>query len=173
MTEVIYHFRVLLDYEEEVFRDIHISAEEKFEKLHDTIVKAFEFSGMEMASFYMSNEEWDKGEEITQMDMGSASGQAIKTMSETKLKDLLHREGDKMLYLYDFMRMWIFYLELLDTHAPEKGVSYPTVTLVIGDAPEESSKQPVDEFEVDFLGEEDLDSENGFENIDDLDDYEG
>lgn len=173
MTEAIYHLRVLLDYELEVFRDIRISPEDSFEKLHETIMMAFGFSGMEMASFYMSNENWDKGEEITQMDMGSFTGSSMKTMAETEIKEMLTAEGDKMLYVYDFMRMWIFYIELLDVHKKVEGATYPFVSLVVGEAPEESNKEPVDEFPTDFIDDEDFDPEGGFENIDELDDYEG
>jgi hypothetical protein len=32
-------------------------------------MSAFEFKGDQMASFYVSNDEWDKGHEINLMDM--------------------------------------------------------------------------------------------------------
>lgn len=163
MAEKIFRFRVLLDQEEEVFRDIQIRADESFDDFHRVILKSFGFSGMEMASFYMSNEEWDKGEEITQMDMGAPEGRPIRTMMDTELKDMLHAEGQKMLYLYDFMRMWIFFIELFKIEEPEEGKEYPEVCLAVGDAPEETEKTPVDVFPSD----PDIDLD-GFENIDDL-----
>jgi hypothetical protein len=172
MSEKIFHFRILPDQSDEVFRDIEIKSSDTFEQLHDAILKAFEFSGQEMASFYMSNEEWDKGEEITQMDMGGMGDDAVLTMKDTALSDMVFDQGQKLLYLYDFMRMWIFFVELVGISDPEGSKSYPLVTLSVGDAPDEHSKELVDSFPVDFdedLGDFSEEGEEGFENIDDYD----
>ena len=60
-------FRVLLDSEknEEIFRDIVISENEDFESFFQEILNSYGFKGDQMASFYVSNENWDKGEEIS------------------------------------------------------------------------------------------------------------
>ena len=64
-------FRILLDSHknEEVFHDILVSDDENFESLFKSIIGAFEFRGDQMASFYVSNENWDKGEEISLLDL--------------------------------------------------------------------------------------------------------
>ena len=64
-------FRILLDSHknEEVFHDILVSDDENFESLFKSIIEAFEFRGDQMASFYVSNENWDKGEEISLLDL--------------------------------------------------------------------------------------------------------
>ncbi len=171
MSDKIFHFRVLPDQSEEVFRDIEIKSSDTFEEFHQAIVEAFEFSGDEIASFYMSNEDWDKGEEITQMDMGGPGDEGIKMMKETSLDEMIFDEGQKLLYLYDFMRMWIFFVELVAISEAKTGQSYPSVILTVGDAPDEHSKEPVDSFQIDFDGEfdDDFEEEEGFENIDDYD----
>jgi hypothetical protein len=170
MPAQIFHFRVLLDHPEEVFRDIHIEADASFQELHDTILDSFGFSGLEMASFYLSNDEWDKGEEITLMDMGNGQGNVL-TMQNTLLKDMVSEEGDKLLYLYDFMRMWIWYIELINPSAPEKFDSYPAVVLTVGTPPAEDSKEwqgtmPID-FDPDLEGFDEFGDEDDFEDIDD------
>jgi hypothetical protein len=173
MSSRIFHFRILLDHEDEVFRDIEISDSDTFESLHKAIIESFEFSGNEMASFYMSNEDWDKGEEITQMDMGGFGDEGMKSMSGTELAEMIKNIGDKVLYLYDFMRMWIFFIELVDLKSANKDHSYPRVVLSVGDAPDESAKELVDSFPVDFdsdLDLGDLTDDEGFENIDDYED---
>jgi hypothetical protein len=170
MSDKIFHFRVLIDQSEEVFRDIEIKGSDTFEDLHQAIVEAFEFSGDEMASFYMSNEEWDKGEEITQMDMGGLGGEGIKTMKDTPLDEMVFEKGEKLLYLYDFMRMWIFFVELVNVSTGKADQNYPLVVLTVGDAPAEHSKELVDSFPVDFDADfEDPSEDEGFENIDDYD----
>ncbi len=167
MAEKVFHFRILLDQSDEVFRDILIRPDSSFQDLHDAIIKAFSFSGMEMASFYLSNDEWDKGQEISLMDFGAED---TRVMSDIPLKELLSSEGDKLLYLYDFMRMWIFFVELISLDEENSDIIYPLVALSVGDAPEETSKEPVDSFPTDFEDDIESEEEPGFENIDDLED---
>ena len=64
-------FRVLLDTEQEseIFRDIIIDEDDNFESLYNAIISSFRFQGDQMASFYISNDNWDKGHEISLMDM--------------------------------------------------------------------------------------------------------
>ena len=70
----IFRFRVLIDSEDgEVFRDIDIQDNQTLEDLHNSIQLAFEFDNSQMASFYLSDEEWVKGDEITLFDMNEAS----------------------------------------------------------------------------------------------------
>ena len=66
---IAYKFRVVIDIEEDVFRDVVILENQNFEELHHAIVHAFGFEGDQMASFYMSDEQWEKGEEIGLIDM--------------------------------------------------------------------------------------------------------
>ena len=87
-----YKFRVLIDTvsNEEIFRDIIVSGNDNLESFYNTIVKAFEFKGDQMASFYKSNDEWDKGQEITLVDMGLNDGvESVLIMSETKIKEVV------------------------------------------------------------------------------------
>ena len=46
---MIYRFRVILDADEDVFRDIEIEADATVEDFHNAITQAFGFEGGEMA----------------------------------------------------------------------------------------------------------------------------
>ncbi|MBL0315984.1 MAG: hypothetical protein IPP69_09460 [Flavobacteriales bacterium] len=142
---VIFKFRVIVDTEQDVFRDIEIETDASFEDFHRAILDAFDFEEGEMASFYMSNETWEKGLEIPLMGMES---EAALSMKSTKLGDMLAKPSDKVLYIYDFMRMWIFYVELIEVKKDFPSTIYPRVALVYGDAPAQDSK------ELDLFGEE-------------------
>jgi hypothetical protein len=63
---MIYRFRVILDNdtEEDIFRDLEIRETDSLEDLHNIITQSFGFNGMEMASFYLSDGDWNQGEEI-------------------------------------------------------------------------------------------------------------
>jgi len=68
---MIYRFRVILDNdtEEDIFRDFEIRESDTLEDLHNVITQCFGFDGTEMASFYLSDDEWNQGEEISLFDM--------------------------------------------------------------------------------------------------------
>ncbi len=67
----IYKFRVLIEGEKQVFRDIEIKSDQNFEEFHQSILKAFDFDNEQMASFYLSDYDWNKGQEISLFDMSS------------------------------------------------------------------------------------------------------
>jgi hypothetical protein len=161
-------FRILLDSEEntEVFRDIVIDENEHFESFHHAIMNAFNFEGNQMASFYISNNNWDKGHEISLMDMGYGDDEnEASVMSKTKIHEHINDDDQKLILVYDFLRMWIFLIELIDK--TNETISSPKVVLSIGMAPPEDSKLP--EFDDDeFLEEE---TEDDFDFNDFEDDY--
>jgi len=164
----IYKFRVLPDSVPDVFRDIEIAATDTFENLHLAILRAFEFEGLELASFYLSDDEWEKGEEIALLDVGDGD-EVVHPMVSTQLKDLLNALGSKLFYLYDFMRMWIFYVELVEISVSVAEQSYPHLALSFGHSPDEHSKLPEDlpGMEGDFdEDEDDFDEEYGFDEED-------
>jgi len=160
----LFKFRVIMDTEQDVFRDIEIETESNFDALHKAVLDAFDFEQGEMASFYLSDEEWSKGLEISLMDMGGVDEDSL-SMSTTILSDMVMKPGDKILYVYDFMRMWIFYIELIEVKKDKPSTIYPRVALAFGDAPSQDSKEFQDMFEADVVGggvasEMDLDEED-------------
>lgn len=146
----IFKFRVIIDTEQDVFRDIEIETDATFEKLHEAILDAFDFELGEMASFYMSNETWEKGLEIPLMDM---AGEAALSMKSTTLSEMVAKPSDKVLYIYDFMRMWIFYVELMEVKKDKPSTIYPRVALAYGEPPSQDSKE-MDLFGSEFSEEE-------------------
>jgi len=168
-----YKFRVLLDSEknEEIFRDIIVSKTDNFESFYRTILFAFDFKNEEMASFYMSNEDWDKGHEITLMDMTfgeEASETAI--MSDTTIENEIAEPNQKIILVHDFLKMWIFLIELQEEL--QENVEHPYVHLSIGKSPDENEKS--DDFMMESDFEEDEDEYfDGFESLDEDDLEEG
>ena len=141
-------FRVLLDsdHKDEVFRDVIISNESNFETFYHAIMSAFEFKGDQMASFYVSNDEWDKGHEINLMDMSyddDALDAPSNVMSKAILKDFVEEPDQKFILVYDFMRMWIFLIELIGYEA--ENPSEARTLLMVGQAPKENSKEALEE----------------------------
>ena len=65
----IFRIRAILDDSEDIIRDFEIEANSSLGDLHNFINKSFGFDGSEMASFYVSNDEWHQGQEIALFDI--------------------------------------------------------------------------------------------------------
>ena len=157
---MIYKIRIILDANDDIFRDIEIDAVDSLEELHNAITQAFGFLGNEMASFYTCDENWNQDEEIALFDM-SENGSDVRLMNETFLEDQLTQNNPKLIYVYDFMSMWTFFVELADIVEKEDGRAYPNLLFSFGEVPD---SPPEKKFESDTGG---LDEPMG--NYDDLD----
>ena len=162
---MIYRFRVILDTEEDVFRDIEIEQNDTLEQFHNVITQSFGFDGTEMASFYISDEQWTQGEEISLFDM-SDSSEPVRLMNETTLIDVAHENSPRLIYVYDFLNMWTFLVELAEIAEYETGREYPNVMYTHGQIPDEA---PDKEFKADDLGS--FNEEEGFVDLDEYDDF--
>ena len=168
-------FRILLDSSDknEVFRDILISDKADFETFYHEILKAYQFSDDQMASFYMSNENWDKGHEISLFDMsfGEDPDQILPSVMKTSLLSQYIVDADqKIILVHDFIRMWIFLIELFGYE--ETDPKEAKLILSVGNAPSETSRSGEEDdirFESEF--EEEEEDEFGFDEFEDDYDY--
>ena len=149
---MIYRFRIILDTQEDVFRDIEIEAKATLEDFHNSITQSFGFAGQEMASFYLSNELWEQGEEIALYDMNEGID-SLRVMNETFINDVTDKSKTKLIYVYDFLNMWTFLIELADIAESEEGQSYPNLMFAVGNIPEVSP-------EKEFLAEDSEEDDN-------------
>lgn len=180
-------FRVLLDSEsnEEVFRDILISDTDNFESLYQSIISSFEFKGDQMASFYVSNDQWDKGHEINLMDMtydDESLDSPESVMKKAIIKDFIAEPDQKFILIYDFLKMWIFLVELIGYQ--KENPETPMILLKVGNAPKENSKEimedplyanenpQIDDSDDDELGFNDFEDDYNDDDLTDFNDYE-
>jgi len=162
-------FRVLLDSSEnEVFRDLIISDEENFETFYKTILNSFEFTEEQMASFYMSNNNWDKGHEISLFDMsfGEDPEQILPgVMNTSVIREFIQYPDQKIILVHDFIRMWIFLIELIEV--VKETPSEPKIALAVGVAPNESSRSGNEEIQFESESEEEEEDDFGFGEFED------
>ena len=156
---MIYRFRVILDSKEDVFRDLEVEGENSLEDLHRAIKRSFGIQPGEMGSFYLSDEDWSQGLEIPMLDMGM-SKEPIKTMSEFNLIEIFTNHK-YMLYVYDFLNMWTFFVEFTGVVDKDAAIKYPIVTFKIGENPKEPPAKEFDPLDApkDIFGDAFGDSE--------------
>ena len=157
----MYKIRVILDTKEDVLRTILVEDSINLERLHFIIAEAFGFEGQEMASFYKADDEWNQGEEIPLFNMEETTTSIA--MQNCLLTETLPLENDKLIYVYDFLNMWTFYVDVVEILKEQKE-NLPQVILSVGEIPEEA---PEKEFVADKLDDDTDDGE--FDIFDDFD----
>ena len=132
---MIYKFRAILDAEDDVIRDIAIDENDTLEDLHNALFNAFGFDGMEVASFYTCDDTWNQEDEIAMFDSGEVEGEQ-RIMSDYALNEVLHKNKTKIIYVYDFINMWTFLVELAAIEDAQTGIIYPNLLFSAGVLPE-------------------------------------
>lgn len=131
----LYRFRVSFEDHDDVSRDIDIQSDQTFLEFHHAIQKAIGFDASKSASFFMSNDNWKKGQEIRHYD-GSDSKGDFKNMESSRLCDFVADPHQKIYYIFDPASQWSFYIELIRIlPAGEKGKDYPLCVKSTGEAP--------------------------------------
>ena len=163
---MIYRFRIILDTKEDILRDIEIEATASLEDFHYAIAQSFGFGGTEMASFYRTNENWDQGEEIPLLDMD----EGIVPMGQEQIDSVFTAENHHLIYVYDFLALWTFFIELIEVAEYDPATLYPNLIFAQGEAPEEAPEKEfvADENETDGFEDED---EGTIDDFDDADFY--
>ena len=111
----ILKFRVSLEDNSTIFRDICLSHKDHFLEFHKTILEAFGFDNKHAATFYKSNEYWEKGKLISLEDYKIQPPNVPMILMENAFfKTEIKNPHQRYIYHYDFTRNWIFLIELIE-----------------------------------------------------------
>lgn len=135
---VVYRFRITFEDYDEVFRDIEIKSNQSFQDFHSCIQTAIGFDGKKPAAFYMSNDNWIKGREISTDSRIGKDGQPSAPTTDSRLCDFVADPHQKIYYVSDYDANWTFFIELMKIvpQAAPKTV-YPVCVKVHGEAPKQ------------------------------------
>ena len=132
----ILRFRIYLEEDESVYRDIAIRHTQTFLDLHDAILKSYEFDNKHKATFYRSNDAWQRGREISFEKYDKQYKAEPLIMSEVQIGTEIRNPNQKFVYEYDFVKNWHFTVELIQVDKEEnKKLIYPVCIRVEGIAP--------------------------------------
>ncbi|HET7117385.1 MAG TPA: hypothetical protein VFI29_12885 [Hanamia sp.] len=132
----ILKFRVYWEDDDSVYRDMVIKHTQSFLELHHIILKCFEFDNKHRATFYRSNDKWQRGKEITLEKYDKVYKAEPLLMSETLIGSEIRDPNQKFIYVYDFHKNWTFQLELINVNKEENtNLSYPSCIKSEGIAP--------------------------------------
>ncbi len=141
---VTYRFRVSFEDFDEVVREIDIKTTQTFEDLHLAIHKSTGYNSKRPSSFYVSTDNWLKGEEITHMPSERKIESGVALMANSKLKKFIEDPHQKFYYVYDFERPFDFHVELIKIILDaNESLEYPYLFKSIGDAPKIFDKKDI------------------------------
>ena len=132
----ILKFRVSFEEDDSIYRDIAIRHKQTFYDLHLSILKAYEFDTKHDATFYRSNDNWQRGREIT-LDVYNKSYKAAPLlMKETTIGSEIRDPNQKFIYVYDFAKGWSFLVTLINVTKEENAkLTYPALVRTEGIPP--------------------------------------
>ncbi len=132
----ILKFRIYLEEDDSVYRDIAIRHTQSFYDLHEAILKAYEFDSRHKATFFRSNDHWQRGREISLEVYDKEYKAAPLVMKDTTIGSEIRDPNQKFIYLYDFNKNWGFMVELINVSKEENPrLVYPATVRVEGIAP--------------------------------------
>lgn len=131
-------FRVYLEEDDAVYRDILIKHTQTFADLHLAILKSYEFDSKHAATFYRSNDNRQRGREISFEKYDKPYVAPPLLMSETKIGSEIQTTDQKFIYVYDFEKNWTFWVDLIQViKEVNPKLEYPCVLRKEGLAPQQ------------------------------------
>jgi hypothetical protein len=109
---MIYRFLIFSDEVDDFVREIKIDSEATFLDLHKAIVESTGYATDQMCSFFICDDDWNRKIEITLIDMDKSSEEDNYIMENTPLDELLSDEGQRFIYVFDYMTERAIFIEL-------------------------------------------------------------
>lgn len=162
----IYRFKISFEDFDEVTREIDIKTNQTFEDLHRAIHRSTGYNADKSSSFYVSTDNWIKGDEIAILPNDRKINNGVALMENSKLSNFIEDPHQKFYYIYNFERPFDFHVELIKIILEnDPKIDYPHLFKSTGEAPKIIEKNNIGGFAVssaptstdfDFLNEIDF-----------------
>jgi hypothetical protein len=118
-------------------REVDIKSTHTFEDLHRAIHLSTGYQPEYSSSFYISNDQWIKGQEIAYMPSQRKIDRGVPLMERSKLSSFIDDPHQKFYYTFNFDRPFDFHVELIKILDETPGITYPHVAKSVGEAPKQ------------------------------------
>ena len=134
---MILKIKFISDEVEGFLREFEIDSDATFLDLNKAILASCNYPDDQMTSFYLCDEEWERGQQVTREDMGASSAdEDVYVMENTRLSEFLEDEGQRLVFVFDPFSDRMFYATVCE-EIPGKNLSYPKVVRSKGTAPQQ------------------------------------
>jgi hypothetical protein len=131
-------FRVYWEEDDAIYRDVLVKHSQNFAELHQIILRAFEFDQKHDATFFRSNDTWQRGREISKEVYEKEYKAPPLLMEDTAIGTEIIDTNQHFIYLYDFVKSWSFLIELIQVIKnadADMSLDYPMVSRIEGVGP--------------------------------------
>lgn len=141
----VYKFKLFIEDNEDIYREIEILSGQSFEDFHDAIQEAYKFDKKHAASFFVSDDYWRKDQEITlrEEDLPLEEEEIKKEvspkklMSKTKIAKYIDSPRQRFMYVFDPAVKWAFCIELMKILPDNPKGTYPVCVKSMGNPPKQ------------------------------------
>lgn len=141
----VYKFKLFIEDNEDIYREIEILSGQTFEDFHNAIQDAYKFDKKHAAAFFVSDDYWRKDQEITlreedlPLDAEEIRKEVSpkKLMSKTKIAKYIDSPRQRFMYVFDPAVKWAFCIELMKILPDNPKGSYPACVKSIGNSPKQ------------------------------------
>lgn len=133
---MVFRFRMLTDENDNFVRDYEVMYDTTLLDFHNFLLRTLEYEDC-MASFFSADDHWEKQREFTSMDMGENAEEAPVAMDSVTLGQILRKNRDRLIYLFDLFGDRAYFLELTGTYEAEKDAHYPREIYAREEAPDQ------------------------------------
>ncbi len=110
---MVFKFRLISDEVKDFVRDIEILSEQTFYDLHYLMMEDFHYDKSQLASFFLTNREWEKTQEFTLFDMSEDGQAAYPADGQVGAGEYITDARQRMLYVFDMFNERLIFLELI------------------------------------------------------------
>ena len=133
---MLYKFRLLSDEVKDFVRDVELLSDQTFYDFHRILTYDLHYDKSQIASFFVSNENWEKLTEITLFDMSEEGERKdVHVMDRTRIDEFIKQPRQRLLYVFDFFNERLFFIELIHISEKKEKTAYPRISLSNGVPP--------------------------------------
>jgi len=132
---MIYLFRIVSDEDQDFYRDVVAEGSDTFLELHQCLQDNLGYDAGQLASFFITNEMWEKQKEITLIDMMQDPDLGTTTMEQVTLEEFLTEISQRMIYVFDYFAERAFFIELIEMEDQTSPKDTPFIGQAAGDPP--------------------------------------
>lgn len=141
---MIFKFKALSTEDENFERDYEIKYDSTLHDLHNFICEDLGYDKDEMASFFMSNKNWEKLQEFTLIDMldSGYDEEGPMSMDSVILGQIIREKHQRLIFTFDLLNDRALFIELIQSHKGDPEEDYPLCSLSQGEAPVQYGEEP-------------------------------
>ncbi|WP_199120367.1 hypothetical protein [Pedobacter sp. ASV28] len=161
----IYRFRISFEDYDDITREIDIKTNQTFEDLHRAIHRSTGYNADKSSSFYVSTDNWIKGDEIAIHPSQRKIDNGVVLMENSKLSNFIEDPHQKFYYIYNFDRPYDFHVELIKIILEnDPNIEYPYLVKSVGEAP-----KIIDKTNIGSIAASSAAADNDFDFLNELD----